>query len=92
VPESAIKPTRRNRAVLLVLLTGAPRLDGLTIASASGTGDGGVHKTLARLAALGWVDSDWEAGKPEGERHRFYELTPDGRAHALRLLGLEDGR
>ena len=87
-PEPAIKPTRRNGAVLLVLLTGAARLDGLTIASASGTGGGGVHVVLARLEALGWVTSDWEQGKPEGERRRFYRLTPDGRVYALRLLGL----
>jgi DNA-binding PadR family transcriptional regulator len=86
-----IKPTRGTRRVLLVLLTGAGRLSGYPISRAAMVGSGHVYVILARLERVGWVASDWEQGKPEGERRKFYQLTRYGRARALALLGLENG-
>ncbi len=90
-PKREIKPTRATRRVLLVLLTGAGRLSGYPIARAAQVNSGGVYVILARLERIGWVASDWEQGKPEGERRRFYQLTRYGRAKALEMLGLDNG-
>jgi PadR family transcriptional regulator PadR len=86
-----VKPTRRTRRVLLVLLTGAGRLSGYPISRAAMVDAGYVYTVLATLEGAGWVASDWEEGKPEGQRRRFYQLTRYGRARALTLLGLENG-
>jgi DNA-binding PadR family transcriptional regulator len=88
-----IKPTRKMRRVLLVLLTGAPRLSGYPIAHAAAVGPGSIYPELARLERAGWVASKWEDGpaRPNSGRRRFYQLTRYGRAQALKLLGLENG-
>jgi DNA-binding PadR family transcriptional regulator len=86
-----IKPTRATRRVLLVLLTGAGKLSGYPISRAGMVHSGNVYVILARLERTGWVAADWEHGKPEGQRRRFYRLTRYGQAQALKLLGLEDG-
>jgi DNA-binding PadR family transcriptional regulator len=84
-----VKPTRRTRRVLLVLLTGASNLGGYTISHLAGVNSGLVYLTLDRLEDAGWVTSDREErfdGKPRG---RFYRLSRQGRAKAIGLLGLE---
>lgn len=86
---SDVKPTRRTKRVLLVLLTGATNLSGYPISRAAGVGSGGVYVTLARLERAGWVGSRWGAPNAKGDRRRFYHLTVQGRALAIGLLGLE---
>lgn len=86
---SGVKPTRRTRRVLLVLMTGATNLSGYPISRAAGVGSGAVYVTLARLERAGWVDSKWGAPNARGDRRRFYRLTLQGRARAIGLLGLE---
>jgi PadR family transcriptional regulator PadR len=83
-----IKPTRRTRRVLTALLTGAENIGGSTIWRLTGGSAGGVYVVLDRLECAGWVTSDWEAGKPEGQRRRFYRLTPAGRTAAAEMLRL----
>jgi DNA-binding PadR family transcriptional regulator len=83
------KPTRRDRRVLLVLLTGAGNLSGYPISRAAQVGSGQVYVSLARLEREGWVDSDWGDGPP-GRRRRYYRLTPTGRVRALASLGLAE--
>jgi len=55
---------------------------GLQICTAAGLPSGTIHPILARLEALGWVESHWEddvdphqQGRP---RRRYYRLIPDG--------------
>lgn len=83
------RTARGERRVLLVLLTGASRLSGYPISRAAQVGAGHVYVILAGLERRGWATSDWEDGKPEGQRRRFYRLTPEGRTGAMELLGLE---
>lgn len=88
----SIKPTRRTKRVLLVLLTGAGKLSSYPIARAAQVSGGHVYVILARLEREGWVASAWE-DRPvnPAQRRRFYQLTRVGRAQALTLLGLENG-
>jgi PadR family transcriptional regulator len=88
--QAHIRPTRRMKRVLLVLLTGAPELSGYPICRAAATGPGSVYPELTRLERAGWVASEWEKGRPPGQRRRFYRLTPYGRRAAFRVLGLID--
>ena len=86
---ASIKPTRRMRRVLLVLMTGATNLSGYPISRAAAVHSGGVYVTLAKLERAGWVKSDWGPPDERGNRRRFYHLTVQGRPLAIRLLGLE---
>lgn len=94
---------RRDRRVMLVLLTGAPELSGYPISRAGMVSAGGVYITLARLEQAGWVTAEWEPRPMDraavrlgvelprsDQRRRFYRLTPKGRENALRVLGLKD--
>lgn len=81
------KPNRRERRILLVLMSGAGGLSGYPIARAAQVGSGYVYVALARLQHHGWVTSEWADG-PE-LRRRFYRLTLDGRRNALECLGLK---
>ena len=94
-PYGRVRIPRSHRRVMLVLLTGAPRLSGYPISRAAMTGAGHVYLVLARLERLGWVASEWETPNPlpPGQgRRRFYSLTSDGRRQVLKVLGLgEDG-
>lgn len=87
-----IRPTRKMRRVLLVLLTGAPELSGYPICRAAATGPGSVYPELSRLEHAGWVAAEWEPGpaRPNGGRRRFYRLTAYGRHAAYGVLGLTD--
>ena len=86
-----IRPTRRTRRVLLVLLTGAEGLSGYPISRLAGVGSGAVYVTLAKLEREGWVTGEWQQNPPPGQpgSRRFYRLTRQGRAKAIGLLRLE---
>lgn len=84
------RPSRRNRRILLALLSGAGNLSGYPISRAAQAGSGAVYLLLAKLERAGWVASEWgPVFNDEGMRRRFYRLTPYGRVQAFRLLGLE---
>jgi DNA-binding PadR family transcriptional regulator len=91
VPDKPWKPSRRERRVLLALLSGASSLSGYPLGRVAQVTSGRVYITLAKLERLGWVDSEWQAGPHVGERRRFYHLTANGRRRVMDLLGLEDG-
>ena len=82
------KPNRRERRVLLALLTGASNLSGYPLARAAQVSYGYVYVALARLERFGWVTGEWGVGP--SPRRRFYQLTPMGRERAMLRLGLED--
>ena len=85
-----IKPTRRNKRVLLVLLTGAANLSCYPIWRLAGSTAGRVYLILATLEDAGWVTGEWEAGiAPGSPRRRFFSLTWKGCVKAMEMLGLE---
>ena len=85
------KLTRVNRRRLLVLLTDAANLGGSTIWLLAGGSSGHAYIFLAKLETAGWVVSDWEAPEPlDRPRRRFYHLTPEGRAAAMKALKLQE--
>ena len=91
-PYSKGKVPRKDRRVLLVLLTGATTLTHVTICKAADVPPGSIAPMLATLEAAGWVTSEWDppvlrTGPP---RRRIYHLTDVGRANALLLLGLDE--
>jgi PadR family transcriptional regulator, regulatory protein PadR len=90
-PKPEIRPTRRVRRVLLVLLTGADELSGYPVSHLAGVNSAWVYVILARLERLGWVASEWQQNPPPRQpgRRRFYRLTRQGRAKAIGLLNLE---
>lgn len=89
-PRPVVRLTRKNRRVLLVLLSGATDLSGYPICRAAMTGSGTVYYLLWRLEDAGWVASEWgPVFTDDGLRRRFYRLTPYGRQQAYELLGLE---
>ncbi len=71
-----------TQLVLSELLTDPTReLYGLEIGKAAGLASGTVHPILARLEALGWVESRWEEIDPRAASRpprRYYRLTPTG--------------
>lgn len=80
-------PTQR---VLHALLedAGAERY-GLEIADLAGLATGTVHPILARLEAVGWLESRWEDADPRAEgraARRYYRLTTDGAESARGAL------
>lgn len=88
--DGAPRMTLSTQAVLRAL-TAEPANDryGLELSAATGLPSGTLHPILARLEALGWVDSSWEdidvrkEGRP---RRRYYRLNPDGLARARTAL------
>ena len=89
-PNPEIRRKRSTRRVLLVLLSGAPRLGGFTICRSAMVGSGTLYPLLERLEHAGWVAGEWQQDTPAGQpRRRFYHLTLKGRTQALRMLGLE---
>ncbi|HSV65129.1 MAG TPA: helix-turn-helix transcriptional regulator [Mycobacteriales bacterium] len=62
---------------------------GLELGQAAGLPSGTIHPILARLEAVGWLESSWEeidphvAGRP---RRRYYVLTADGAERARDAL------
>ncbi|MGZ4603758.1 MAG: PadR family transcriptional regulator [Kineosporiaceae bacterium] len=76
--------------VLQVLLEDPQReIYGRELGEAAGLPSGTVHPILARLEAMGWLESRWEdvdpstAGRPA---RRYYRLTPDGAVQARDAL------
>jgi PadR family transcriptional regulator, regulatory protein PadR len=63
---------------------------GLQLCADAGLPSGTIHPILARLEALGWVESRWEdtaAAHQEGRpRRRYYRLTTEGAEHASTAL------
>jgi DNA-binding PadR family transcriptional regulator len=58
---------------------------GLQICQQAGLPSGTIHPILARLEALGWLQSHWEDTDPQEEgrpRRRYYKLTDDGAERA----------
>jgi DNA-binding PadR family transcriptional regulator len=88
------KPNRRERRILLVLLTGAGNLWGLKIFHLAQVSSwGGMYVVLAKLEQQGWVTA--ESSCPfmslktgESRRRMRYQLTDKGRAGAMEALGL----
>lgn len=88
----AIRPTRSTRRVLLALLSGASNLSGYPLSRAAQVASGNVYVILHRLEREDWVAGEWEQDPPahqQGQRRRFYRLTPVGREHAMAMLGLK---
>lgn len=80
---------RRERRILLVLLTGADELSIWPIARTARVRTWRVTVTLALLEKVSAVTSEW--GVPRragGPRPRYYRLTPAGRRWAYEELGL----
>jgi PadR family transcriptional regulator len=71
-----------TQLVLRALLAEPTReLYGVQIGQAAGLPSGTVHPILARLEAVGWVESKWEEIDPRVEgrpARRYYNLTTDG--------------
>lgn len=88
--------TRRQRRILLALLSGATNLSGYPLSRAAQVGSGAVYLFLVRLENAGLVVVAEEPLRPgqdverEGRR-RFYSLTPGGRVWAAAELGLVIG-
>jgi PadR family transcriptional regulator, regulatory protein PadR len=84
---------RGQRRLLLVFLTGAAELSGYPACRAAQVSSGVFYPMTARLENAGWVTSHWQPDPPPGApaRRRFYQLTPEGYAGALRVLGLAAG-
>jgi DNA-binding PadR family transcriptional regulator len=72
-------PTRLVLETMLAAPTG--ELYGLQIGQAAGLPSGTVHPILARLEAVGWVESTWEDIDPRAEgrpARRYYRMTARG--------------
>lgn len=83
---------RKDRRVMLALLSGASNLSGYPLSRAAMVGSGSVYVILARLERrLGGVAGEWGEFTPNGGRRRYYRLTPEGRTRVMELLGLKDG-
>jgi DNA-binding PadR family transcriptional regulator len=77
-----IKLSKRDRRVLVVLLTDATNLSGWTLARYAKVSGWRLYAFLDRLENEGLVQA---SGKPE---NRCYRLTPDGWVWAWDVLGL----
>jgi len=71
-----------TQLVLRALLADPTReLYGVEIGQAAGLPSGTVHPILARLEAVGWVESTWEQIDPRAvgrPARRYYKLTSGG--------------
>lgn len=92
--------TMPTQLVLRALLADPKaELYGVQIGDAAGLMSGTVHPILARLEAIGWVESHWEdvdpaeAGRPA---RRYYQITAAGadqaRAELARVRSPQPGR
>lgn len=79
-----------TQLVLIELLADPTReLYGLEIGRAAGLASGTVHPILARLEAIGWVESRWEEVDPRAASRparRYYRLTETGAVSARPAL------
>jgi len=83
--------TLPTQLVLRALLARpADEMYGLQICAEAGLPSGTIHPILARLEALGWLESSWEdtaSAHSEGRpRRRYYRLTSDGAERARLAL------
>ncbi|WP_309113140.1 MarR family transcriptional regulator [Saccharothrix sp.] len=82
----APRMTHPTKAVLTALLSDPGREQyGLELGAAAGLPSGTIHPILARLEAVGWLESRWENADPAETgrpRRRYYRLTADGVVHA----------
>ncbi|MEV8630701.1 helix-turn-helix transcriptional regulator [Streptosporangium sp. NPDC051023] len=68
---------------------------GLEICATAGLPSGTIHPILARLEAIGWLESHFEntlpqeAGRP---RRRYYRFTQDGAENARIALARSSNR
>jgi len=72
-----------------LLLDPSNELYGLEIGNAAGLASGTVHPILARLEAIGWVESRWEEVDPHTASRparRYYRLTETGAQDARPAL------
>jgi DNA-binding PadR family transcriptional regulator len=90
MPEKPWKPSRRERRVLLALLSGASNLSGYPLSRVAQARSGTVYAVLDRLEACGWVAGEFRESRGEPKARRFYTLTPEGRKAAMLFLKLED--
>lgn len=58
---------------------------GYDLVKATGLGAGTVYPILARLAARGWLDTEWETSSVPGPRRHLYRLTQVGMREAKAL-------
>jgi PadR family transcriptional regulator, regulatory protein PadR len=74
--------TLPTQLVLRALVNDPTReMYGLEICALAGLPSGTIHPILARLEAVGWLESRWEEIDPKAEgrpRRRYYRLSPDG--------------
>jgi DNA-binding PadR family transcriptional regulator len=79
-----------TQLVLEALLADPTRdLYGLQIGQQAGLPSGTVHPILARLEAVGWLESSWEQIDPRVEgrpARRYYRLTGAGAVAARQAL------
>ena len=85
---NSIKIRRRDRRVLLALLSDAENLSGAPIADTAQVSHARVHRVLARLVSAGYVTREAWTRADDHPRRRFYRLTSEGRAWAHAELGL----
>ncbi|MGI5414252.1 PadR family transcriptional regulator [Actinomadura luteofluorescens] len=91
MPEPTLR--RRDRRVVLALLTGADNLSGYPLARAAQVSAVRVYRVLDRLQDADYVTATWTDVTGLGEdgvlrQRRCYRLTSDGRVWAHRTLGL----
>lgn len=91
MPGKPWSPGRRDRRVLLAILSGASNLSLLTVSRVAQVSPRRAALTMAQLEGLGWIDRlhGHGTGPP---RRRFYWVTSTGRAAVMSALGLEDDR
>ena len=82
-----ITATQRMRRVLLVLLTDAANISGLTIVRTAGLSVWATWTCLDQLEDRAWITGEFEDGPYP--RRRLYRLTPNGWTYAHLLLGLD---
>lgn len=85
MPEPKLR--RRDRRVVIALLTGAGNLSGFPLATLAQVSTARVYRVLDLMEDAGHVTAHW--GDGPRPRRRFYRLTPDGCAWAHRTLGLK---
>lgn len=87
---SGPRMTIPTQLVLETLLDDPTReLYGLEIGQTAGLPSGTVHPILARLEAVGWLESRWEQVDPRAEgrpARRYYRLTGNGAVAATAAL------
>lgn len=86
----APRMTLSTQLVLQAFLQDPTReLYGLQIGAEAGLPSGTVHPILARMEALGWMESRWEEIEPSLEgrpSRRYYQLTSSGARNAREAL------